>query len=200
MLNPCPAVRVVSGFFSGRVRRNYHCDSRLPLYLPSSNSLCFFISRVRSDWRHFIFLALSFHNPIFSMGVVSALCISLYAALQFRRIYGESHCDASIYGKPEVNHCFDLYNQLPGETLSPDINPDAPRSFVEPKFLEPPFTPVPNPYMSQMVQLPKIWRAGLLQWSLAFRSAQMTQIHRNMPLCANEHCRCTRNCPRTNEY
>ena len=75
-------------------------------------------------------------------------------------VYTQSQCDAKVYGKPNVNDCFDLYKQLPGETLSPGINPDAPRSFVEPKYLEPPFTPVPNPYSTSMVQLPKIWRAG----------------------------------------
>ncbi len=74
-----------------------------------------------------------------------------------------SACDAHVYGKPEAQDCFHLYNQLPGETLSPDINPDEPRSFVEPKFLDPPFTLVYNPYHSQMVQLPKIWRMGT--WS-----------------------------------
>lgn len=84
------------------------------------------------------------------------LCISSF----FVNVLSQSSCDAQLYGKPKSYDCFDLYKQLPGGTLFPDIDPDVPRSFVEPKFLDPPFTPVPNPYSTQMVQLPKIWRIG----------------------------------------
>ena len=94
------------------------------------------------------------------MSTLFVLYILIFVAIEPYLIHAESKCDASVYGRPEINDCFDLYNQLPGETLSPDVNPDAERSFVEPKFLDPPFTPVPNPYATQMVQLPKIWRVG----------------------------------------
>ena len=86
------------------------------------------------------------------------LCITL--CIPF--ISGQPHCDAGVYGKPLDHDCFDLFNQLPGQNLSPNIDPDAHRSFVEPKFLSPRFAPVPNPYATKMVQLPKIWRSG---WS-----------------------------------
>lgn len=87
------------------------------------------------------------------------ICIPLLAQLT-QAI--SSTCNAKIYGKPDVKDCFHLYNQLPSETLSPEVDAYTPRSFVEPKFLDPPFTPVPNPYRSQMVQLPKIWRQRTL--------------------------------------
>lgn len=95
------------------------------------------------------------------MNLISILLTLLHLFIHSSAASPQSSCDAKLYGKPEVKDCFDLYRQLPGETLSPDINPDEPRSFVEPKFLDPPFTPVFNPYHSQMVQLPKIWRVGM---------------------------------------
>ena len=88
----------------------------------------------------------------------SWLCIFIYTTF----ISGQSHCDANVYGKLLDHDCFDLFNQLPGQALSPDVDPDAHRSFVEPKFLRPQFAPVPNPYNTRMVQLPKIWRSGWL--------------------------------------
>lgn len=118
--------------------------------------------------------------------VLYLLYVLFWALAQVNWIYARSHCDAPIYGKPDVNNCFELYNQLPGETLSPEINPDIPRAFVEPKFLEPPFTPVPNPYSTQMVQLPKIWRTG--RSCQFFLLAVLTLANRYMPMCAHQHC------------
>ena len=89
-------------------------------------------------------------------------CSLLYISIYINFTSGQSHCDASVYGKPLDHDCFDLFNQLPGQALSPDVDPDAHRSFVEPKFLRPQFAPVPNPYSTRMVQLPKIWRSGWL--------------------------------------
>ncbi len=103
-----------------------------------------------------------------------------------------SACDAQIYGRPNTNDCFDLYKQLPGETLSPDINPDEPRSFVEPKFLDPPFTPVLNPYRSQMVQLPKIWRVGTSSKPGMLYLSSVKDCVRNMSISVDERCRCSR--------
>ena len=94
------------------------------------------------------------------ISIIPWLVTLAFLFAQFHPNTAQSHCNAIVYGKPEINDCFTLYNQLPGETLSPDIDKDAPRSFVEPKFLEPPFANVPNPYTSQMVQLPKLWRIG----------------------------------------
>ncbi len=71
-----------------------------------------------------------------------------------------SSCNANLYGKPFVKDCFDLYDELPGGAMSANVDVDKPRSFVEPKFLEPAFCPVPNPYSTKMVQLPKVWRGG----------------------------------------
>jgi len=87
---------------------------------------------------------------------LSMVCISLQQIC----VRSLSSCNAKIYGKPFVKDFFDLYNQLWGGTLSTSVDVDKPRSFVEPKFLQPAFCPVPNPYTTQMVQLPKIWRGG----------------------------------------
>ena len=67
----------------------------------------------------------------------------------------KSTCDLKLYGKVNDHDCFALYEQLPAE---PGQDLDEPHSFVEPKFLSPPFTPVWNPFKTEMIQLPKIWR------------------------------------------
>ena len=82
------------------------------------------------------------------------ICIFSYSIL----ILAESNCDVVTYGTPDAKDCFDLLQQLPGGFTSPEIDVDALRSFVEPKFLRPAFTPIYNPYSTEMVQLPKIWK------------------------------------------
>ena len=86
-------------------------------------------------------------------------CITL--SLQFSCVFSLFKCDGTLYGKPVPKDCFNLYNQLPGGSEAPDIDLDTPRSFVEPKFMQPSFSPVFNPFRTQMVQLPKVWREGL---------------------------------------
>lgn len=113
---------------------------------------------------------LSESNPVDTKGISSPaanimtlwmLSITLCLLAHQNMALCQLACDAGIYGKPFSNDCFVLYDQLPGEKLSPGIDKNEPRSFVEPKFLDPPFAPVPNPFNSQMVQLPKIWRYGM---------------------------------------
>ena len=82
------------------------------------------------------------------------ICISSYSTL----ILADFSCDVFSYGTPVAKDCFDLVPQLPGGFTSPEIDVDALRSFVEPKFLRPAFTPVYNPFSTEMVQLPKIWK------------------------------------------
>ena len=84
--------------------------------------------------------------------------------LCFQYVFSHFQCIAGLYGKPAAKDCFELYEQLPGNALSPHVKVDVPRSFVEPKFLQPRFCPVPNPFATEMVQLPKIWRQGQSQY------------------------------------
>ena len=97
---------------------------------------------------------------MFPLEFVPTIRILICIVAQASWISAQSECNAYIYGKPDAYDCFNLYTQLPGETLSPQVKKDHYRSFVEPRFLDPPFTFVPNPLQAQMVQLPKIWRQG----------------------------------------
>ena len=84
------------------------------------------------------------------------LLVSLILAfLLLNLASSKSTCNLKLYGKVDDHDCFALYEQLPAE---PGQDPDEPHSFVEPKFLSPPFAPVWNPFKTEMIQLPKIWR------------------------------------------
>ncbi|KAK0516387.1 hypothetical protein JMJ35_000990 [Cladonia borealis] len=83
-------------------------------------------------------------------------CILSYSSL----VLATSTCNAVTYGSPLAQDCFDLLLQLPGGVTSPSIDVDALRSFVEPKFLQPEFAPVYDPFETEMVQLPKLWKKG----------------------------------------
>ena len=85
------------------------------------------------------------------------ICIFCYSIL----ILAESSCDVVTYGTPVAKDCFDLVHQLPGGFTSPEIDIDALRSFIEPKFLRPAFAPIHNLLSTEMVQLPKIWKKSL---------------------------------------
>ena len=89
--------------------------------------------------------------------IAAFICIFSYSIL----VLAQSSCDAVTYGTPVAKDCFDLVQQLPGGVTSPDIDVDALRMFVEPKFLQPSFAPVRNPFSTEMVQLPKLWKKSL---------------------------------------
>ena len=84
------------------------------------------------------------------------ICMFSYSIL----VLAKSSCNVVTYGTPLAKDCFDLSLQLPGGETSPTINIDTLRSFVEPKFLQPGFAPVHDPFKTEMVQLPKIWKKG----------------------------------------
>ena len=84
------------------------------------------------------------------------VCIFCYSTL----VLATSTCNAVTYGTPRAQDCFDLLQQLPGGVTSPSIDVDALRWFVEPKFLQPEFAPVHDPFDTEMVQLPKLWKKG----------------------------------------
>ena len=69
--------------------------------------------------------------------------------------FTSSTCNAKLYGQIKEYDCFELYKQLPAE---PAQDVEENHAFVEPKFLNPRFTLVINPYNNEMIQLPKIWR------------------------------------------
>lgn len=73
-------------------------------------------------------------------------------------VVAQSTCNAVTYGSPLAKDCFDLVPQLPGGVTSPEIDVDALRSFIEPKFLQPSFAPVYDAFGTGMVQLPKLWK------------------------------------------
>ncbi len=97
---------------------------------------------------------------VFMMAYPHLLGLWALTFLHISFVRSLSSCNANLYGKPSVRDCFDLYDELPGGAMSANVDVDKPRSFVEPKFLEPAFCPVPNPYSTHMVQLPKVWRGG----------------------------------------
>ena len=112
--------------------------------------------------------------------IAAFICIFSYFVL----VLTQSSCDAVAYGTPLVKDCFDLVLQLPGGVSSPDIDVDVLRIFVEPKFLEPSFAPVRDPFSTEMVQLPKLWKKSpyLTQTfhfkeMLAFLKPRNQQIH-----------------------
>lgn len=88
-------------------------------------------------------------------------------------VFAQLKCDSTLYGRPDPTDCVELYEQLPGGRKSPHISLEMPRYFVEPKFLRPVFSPVSNPFRTEMVQLPKVWRQGS---SIAFKASHSIGI------------------------
>ena len=67
-------------------------------------------------------------------------------------------CESSLYGRPNFQHCKTTLKGLPG------IGPGVPtpkfmqtRKFVEPQFLDPPYSRVEQDFEGEIEQLPKIW-------------------------------------------
>lgn len=66
-------------------------------------------------------------------------------------------------GTPPLAHCSKAYDKIPYALVPRGGPPDMDRLFVEPQYLQRPFSPVYNPYGAEnveMIQLPKIWRHG----------------------------------------
>ena len=106
---------------------------------------------------------------LLTMGLVQYLFACVFLCSYLVCASSQFSCNTALYGMPREKDCFDLYNQLPGGSVSPDINIDVWRCFVEPKFLQPAFCPVHNPLGASMVQLPKIWRYSELTLDISFR-------------------------------
>lgn len=74
-------------------------------------------------------------------------------------------CDETIYGKPNVEDCQTAMSWIPyfEQPRGRQQNEaTAFRSFAEPQFLKPPFSPVRNEWAPRaIVQLPKIWKHSM---------------------------------------
>ena len=70
-------------------------------------------------------------------------------------------CDKELFGTPNPADCVEAIRWIPYFGLPIERNPaTAIRTFVEPQFLDPPFSPVKNDFRLgkyALVQLPKIW-------------------------------------------
>ena len=70
-------------------------------------------------------------------------------------------CDRELFGTPNPADCVEAIRWIPYFGFPIERGPaTASRTFVEPQFLDPPFSPVKNYYSLEkyaLVQLPKIW-------------------------------------------
>ena len=87
-------------------------------------------------------------------------------------------------GIPSLADCSKAYDKIPYALVPPGGPPDMDRLFVEPQYLQPPFSPVYNPYaaMNDIIQLPKIWRHGAyrpipfpINHNIGFRDAYLAK-------------------------
>ena len=71
-------------------------------------------------------------------------------------------CDFTVLGFPQGLHCTRVIDKMP--FVSGPHTPESPagqmRLFVEPQYLQRPFTAIKNPYgqIAPIVQLPRIWK------------------------------------------
>ncbi|KAL2037091.1 hypothetical protein N7G274_010218 [Stereocaulon virgatum] len=98
-------------------------------------------------------------------------------SLHLSCVFSQPKCDSTLYGRPNPTDCLKLYEQLPGGPKSPQIRLETPRFFVEPKFLLPSFSPVSNPFRTDMVQLPKLWRQGTCRCALMSVADKAGVVH-----------------------
>ena len=90
----------------------------------------------------------------FSFLLAFAIYIN-YAISQFK-------CDYRMYGRPDLEDCASTFLALP-DSKSTRSTPrlGTLRRFVEPQFLDPPFSPLKSDLASAMEQLPKFWRYSM---------------------------------------
>ena len=74
-------------------------------------------------------------------------------------------CDKDIFGTPSAEDCYQAMFWIPymNPPARDSADAKAPRLFAEPQYLNPPFSAVKNAYAPKaIVQLPKIWKYGML--------------------------------------
>ncbi|KAL9137139.1 MAG: hypothetical protein Q9175_001651 [Cornicularia normoerica] len=68
-------------------------------------------------------------------------------------------CDYQIYGRPQLDDCVGALLSMPdASSKSTTTKLAAVRKFVEPQYLEPPFSQCRNELDAPMEQLPKFWK------------------------------------------
>ena len=68
-------------------------------------------------------------------------------------------CRDVWFGKPAEEDALKAIKQFPDYGLRTNRRMSQ-HLFVQPQYLDPPFSPVTNRHTEDMVQLPKIWRSG----------------------------------------
>ena len=75
-------------------------------------------------------------------------------------------CDKDLFGTPRLEDCYKAMFWIPYINSPAKDTPDAKalRIFAEPQFHSPPFKALKNPSAPKaIVQLPKIWKSGMLK-------------------------------------
>ena len=87
----------------------------------------------------------------------TSLVLSLLTTTQV--VLSQWKCDSQVYGRPVLEHCAKVLTSMPDASAkSPTTRLAAMRKFVEPQYLEPPFSRCRNERDAPMEQLPKLWR------------------------------------------
>ena len=98
---------------------------------------------------------ISVSDPAMKFG--TSLIMSLLSTTQI--VLSQWKCDSRVYGRPPLDQCARALTSMPDATAkSPTIKLAAIRKFVEPQYLEPPFSRCHNERDAPMEQLPKFWR------------------------------------------
>ena len=86
-----------------------------------------------------------------------SLILALFGSAQV--VFSQWKCDYQVYGRPQLDDCEGALLSMP-DALSKGRTTKlaAFRKFVEPQYLEPPFSQCHNELDAPMEQLPKFWR------------------------------------------
>ncbi|CAD6567266.1 MAG: hypothetical protein ASARMPREDX12_000170 [Alectoria sarmentosa] len=105
-----------------------------------------------------------------------SLILALFGSAQV--VFSQWKCDYQVYGRPQLDDCEGALLSMP-DALSKGRTTKlaAFRKFVEPQYLEPPFSQCHNELDAPMEQLPKFWRyiinaEPVSTWSFVERNAQ----------------------------
>ena len=95
---------------------------------------------------------------------LDVLFLSMHLML-FDLALSQWKCNSRIFGRPVLEDCASTFLALPDakETVRTE-KLSLVRKFVEPQFLEPPFSPVQNDLATEMEQVPKFWRYSKLTY------------------------------------
>lgn len=82
--------------------------------------------------------------------------------------FGQFKCDYRVYGRPKLDDCAGALLSMPDASFlrHPTAKLAAVRKFVEPQYLEPPFSQCHNELDAPMEQLPKFWRYKSCRFAL----------------------------------